>query len=170
MVTQQPGRDAAATSPTATLGSLAGCLVLYYIGRKGGEALVRKRFTGDKVERAMARLQRYGVMAVLIPSLLPPPAPFKIFVLLAGVAGISAGAVRGGDRHRPRRPLSGVGLLAVQVRRPGDGVHARARHRRCRWSLVGAAGGRLRSAILLWSKAQAAETPIKCSASRDCSS
>ena len=36
----------------------------------------------------MATLQRHGLMAVLIPSLLPPPAPFKIFVLLAGVVGI----------------------------------------------------------------------------------
>jgi uncharacterized membrane protein YdjX (TVP38/TMEM64 family) len=40
--------------------------------------------------RALAAVRRHGVMAVLIPSLLPPPAPFKIFVLLAGVAGISA--------------------------------------------------------------------------------
>jgi membrane protein YqaA with SNARE-associated domain len=71
-------------------GSVAGCLVMHAIGRKGGEALVRRRFTGEKIERAMASLQRYGVMAVLIPSLLPPPAPFKIFVLLAGVVGISA--------------------------------------------------------------------------------
>src|SRR3954471_3134927 len=74
----------------AVAGSVAGCLVMHAIGRKGGEALVRKRFTGDKTERAMAALQRNGVMAVLIPSLLPPPAPFKIFVLLAGVVGISA--------------------------------------------------------------------------------
>ena len=71
-------------------GSVAGCLVMHAIGRKGGEALVRRRFTGEKTERAMAALQRHGVMAVLIPSLLPPPAPFKIFVLLAGVVGISA--------------------------------------------------------------------------------
>jgi membrane protein YqaA with SNARE-associated domain len=71
-------------------GSVAGCLVMHAIGRKGGDALVRRRFTGEKIERAMASLQRYGVMAVLIPSLLPPPAPFKIFVLLAGVVGISA--------------------------------------------------------------------------------
>src|SRR5713101_6539871 len=74
----------------AMIGSIAGCLVLHAIGRKGGEALVRKRFTGEKTERAMALLQRHGVIAVLIPSLLPPPAPFKIFVLLAGVVGISA--------------------------------------------------------------------------------
>src|SRR5436190_2051068 len=71
-------------------GSLAGCLVMHAIGKKGGEALVRKRFTGEKIERALATLQRYGVMAVLVPSLLPPPAPFKIFVLLAGVVGINA--------------------------------------------------------------------------------
>jgi membrane protein YqaA with SNARE-associated domain len=74
----------------AIVGSLAGCLVMHSIGKKGGEALVRKRFTGENTERALDTLQRYGVMAVLVPSLLPPPAPFKIFVLLAGVVGISA--------------------------------------------------------------------------------
>src|SRR5262245_19501012 len=73
-----------------TIGSIAGCLVMHYIGRKGGEALIRRRFTGPNIERAMGSLQRYGVMSVLIPSLLPPPAPFKIFLLLAGAAGISA--------------------------------------------------------------------------------
>ena len=72
-------------------GSVAGCLVMHAIGRKGGDALVRKRFAGERVERAMASVQRHGLMAVLIPSLLPPPAPFKLFVLLAGVVGISAG-------------------------------------------------------------------------------
>src|SRR6516225_2038431 len=70
-------------------GSVVGCIALHYLGRKGGEALVRRRFTGEKIERAMATLQRNGVMAVLVPCLLPPPAPFKIFILLAGVAGIS---------------------------------------------------------------------------------
>jgi len=70
-------------------GSVVGCIALHYLGRKGGDALVRKRFTGEKIERAMAALQRNGVMAVLVPCLLPPPAPFKIFILLAGVAGIS---------------------------------------------------------------------------------
>jgi membrane protein YqaA with SNARE-associated domain len=50
----------------AVAGSLAGCLVMHAIGKKGGEALVRKRFTGEKTERAMASLRRYGVMAVLV--------------------------------------------------------------------------------------------------------
>src|SRR6266852_7274166 len=74
---------------SATLGSIAGCLLLYYLGKKGGEALVRKRFSSTSVDRTLATFQRYGVIAILIPSLLPPPAPFKIFVLMAGVAQIS---------------------------------------------------------------------------------
>jgi membrane protein YqaA with SNARE-associated domain len=89
MVTRRPSAMLVSVLLTV-VGSVAGCLVMHTIGRKGGEALVRKRFTGEKTERAMAALQRNGVMAVLIPCLLPPPAPFKIFVLLAGVVGISA--------------------------------------------------------------------------------
>jgi len=73
----------------ATLGSLTGCLTMYFIGRKGGEALIRKRFASASVERAMGAFERHGVLVVLIPSILPPPAPFKIFVLLAGLAGIT---------------------------------------------------------------------------------
>src|SRR5665213_315257 len=74
----------------ATLGSVAGCLVLYYIGKKGGEALMRRRFNSGSVDRTLGAFRRHGVMAVLVPAILPPPAPFKIFVLLAGVADISA--------------------------------------------------------------------------------
>ena len=76
---------------SATLGSLGGCLVLHFLGTKGGEAMVRQRFKTGSVERALESLRRHGVMAVLIPSLLPPPAPFKVFLLLAGAVGISAG-------------------------------------------------------------------------------
>src|SRR5581483_12193725 len=55
------------------LGSLAGCLVMYFIGLKGGEALLRKRFAGGTIDKARTALQRHGVMTVLIPALLPPP-------------------------------------------------------------------------------------------------
>jgi membrane protein YqaA with SNARE-associated domain len=88
MVTRHPARMLLYVL-AATLGSLAGCLIMYFIGRKGGDALIRKRFAPASVERAMAAFERHGVLVVLIPAILPPPAPFKIFVLLAGLAGIS---------------------------------------------------------------------------------
>ena len=72
----------------ATLGSVAGCLVLYWFGRRGGEVLVGKRFGGEAIERARRLSKRYGIFAVGIPAILPPPAPFKIFILLAGVAAV----------------------------------------------------------------------------------
>ncbi|HEY6211296.1 MAG TPA: VTT domain-containing protein [Vicinamibacterales bacterium] len=73
-----------------TIGSLLGCLVMYFIGRKGTD-VVQQRFGGARVERATAALRRHGMMAVLVPSILPPPMPFKVFVLLAGAAGITVG-------------------------------------------------------------------------------
>ena len=73
----------------ATLGSIAGCFVLYAIGRKGGEAFLRRRFHARHIDRALGLYRRFGLLAVLVPAILPPPAPFKIFVLLAGVAQMS---------------------------------------------------------------------------------
>jgi membrane protein YqaA with SNARE-associated domain len=88
MVTRNTGRMLLYAA-AATLGSITGCLLMYSIGRKGGEALIRKRFKPENVDRAMRAFDRFGVLVVLIPAILPPPAPFKIFVLLSGVAGIS---------------------------------------------------------------------------------
>lgn len=68
----------------ATLGSLAGCLVLYYLARKGGEAYFRKH-VGGRPERIRRWLDRNSFLAVAIPSVLPPPMPFKAFVVAAGV-------------------------------------------------------------------------------------
>ena len=72
-----------------TLGSLIGCSLLYSVGRKGGEVFLQKRFGNEKIVRLQRWYQRHGVLAVIIPSLLPPPTPFKVFVLSAGTFGIS---------------------------------------------------------------------------------
>ncbi len=72
----------------STLGSIAGCLVIYWLAYKGGEAFVRRRFGSGSVERGLSTVRRYGLLALLVPSMLPPPAPFKIFVILAGVVRI----------------------------------------------------------------------------------
>jgi membrane protein YqaA with SNARE-associated domain len=75
----------------ATLGSVAGCLVIYALARKGGEALLRRRVSGPQVDRALSAFRKYGLLAIIVPALLPPPAPFKLFVLSAGVAGMPLG-------------------------------------------------------------------------------
>ena len=96
-----------------TLGSICGCLALYSVARRGGETFLRKRFKGHYVDMAMDRFRRYGLLAILIPSILPPPMPFKIFVLAAGVSKVRlfdfvvAVAIGRGVRY------FGEGLLAV---------------------------------------------------------
>jgi membrane protein YqaA with SNARE-associated domain len=72
----------------STLGSVVGCLAIYGLAWKGGEAFVRRRFGSSKVEHGLAVVRRYGLLALLVPSMLPPPAPFKVFVILAGVVRI----------------------------------------------------------------------------------
>lgn len=72
----------------STVGSVAGCFVLYLIARRGGEAFLRKRFQAGHVDRAMRLFRRYGLLAIAVPSILPPPVPFKIFVFAAGVARV----------------------------------------------------------------------------------
>lgn len=75
----------------ATLGSVAGCYVIYLLAEKGGEAFLRKRLKAGHMERALALYQKHGLMALIVPGLLPPPAPFKLFVLAAGVADVTPG-------------------------------------------------------------------------------
>jgi membrane protein YqaA with SNARE-associated domain len=72
----------------ATAGSVAGCYVIYYLADKGGAAFVRTRLKPGHLERGLKAYQRYGVLALVVPALLPPPAPFKLFVLAAGLAGV----------------------------------------------------------------------------------
>jgi len=72
-----------------TIGSLIGCFLLYGVARRGGEVFLRKRLKGRYVDRAIKLYQRHGLLAVVVPALLPPPVPFKVFVLLAGAAAVS---------------------------------------------------------------------------------
>ena len=72
----------------ATFGSVAGCYAIYYLAEKGGEAFLKKRLKPGHVQRALDAYKRNGLLALMIPALLPPPAPFKLFVLAAGVARV----------------------------------------------------------------------------------
>lgn len=68
----------------ATAGSAIGCVILYYISRRAGSRALRK-FSPAKQQRVKGLIDRYDVLAVLVASLMPPPFPFKLFVVSAGV-------------------------------------------------------------------------------------
>jgi membrane protein YqaA with SNARE-associated domain len=68
----------------AAIGSLAGCIWLYLLARKGGEAYFRRRARGA-ADGARRWVERNAFLSVFIPGILPPPFPFKVFVLAEGV-------------------------------------------------------------------------------------
>jgi membrane protein YqaA with SNARE-associated domain len=68
----------------AALGSLSGCMVLYFLAKKGGEAFFHKH-AGGKAEKIKQWVDNNGFLSAFIPALLPPPFPFKPFVLAEGV-------------------------------------------------------------------------------------
>ena len=71
-----------------TIGSVAGAYVIYALARRGGEAFLRRRLSERHVQRAFAMFRKYGLWAIAIPSIMPPPVPFKIFILAAGAARV----------------------------------------------------------------------------------
>src|SRR5580704_1830368 len=123
----------------ATLGSVGGCLLLYYIARKGGEAMFHKH-AGPRARHIHAWINRNGFVSILVTALLPPPTPFKVFVIAAGalempvrtfVLGLLAAravrffgegflAIRYGDQAGPfllthKLEVTGIVLLIVLV-------------------------------------------------------
>ena len=68
----------------AATGSVLGCNLLYTIVRRGGQAVLRKRFPLQSIKRVERAYERFGFFAIAIPAILPPPLPFKIFVATAG--------------------------------------------------------------------------------------
>lgn len=71
------------------IGSVLGCLTLYSVIRRGGGEFLRRRFNGPFLDRALVLYQKYGLLAVAVPALLPPPVPLKVFILMAAAAAMS---------------------------------------------------------------------------------
>lgn len=69
----------------AAAGSALGGLLPYGLGRAGGELFLLKRIDRAKFEKLRDRFQRQEFLAVMIPSMMPPPAPWKMFVFASGV-------------------------------------------------------------------------------------
>ena len=68
----------------AATGSALGCVLLYFIARKGGEAFFHRK-AGHRATAIRHWVEENGFVGMLIAALLPPPTPFKIFVFAAGV-------------------------------------------------------------------------------------
>ncbi len=69
----------------ASAAAAIGSLVPFYIGRAGGELVLLKRINRERYERMRDRFERQEFLAILIPSMLPPPTPLKLFQFGAGV-------------------------------------------------------------------------------------
>ena len=97
----------------AGTGSVLGCVLLYFLARKGGEAFFHRK-AGARAAAVRQWVEKNGFMGMLVAALLPPPTPFKIFVFAAGVFEVplwsftSAIALARGIRYL------GMGYLAVR--------------------------------------------------------
>ena len=69
----------------AAIGSVLGSLIPYGIGRAGGELLLLKHVDRQRFERLRDRFENQEFFAMMVPAMLPPPTPFKLFLLAAGV-------------------------------------------------------------------------------------
>ena len=72
----------------ATAGSTLGCFILYSVSRRAGSRALA-RFSESRQKRTKELIDRYDVLSVLVASILPPPFPFKVFVITAGVLRFS---------------------------------------------------------------------------------
>ena len=96
----------------AAIGSVLGCLLLYTILSRGGRAVLHRRFKVEHIERVERAYARFGILALAVPALLPPPMPFKIFVATAGALQF------------PRRKFLLTILLARSLRYYAEGTLA----------------------------------------------
>jgi membrane protein YqaA with SNARE-associated domain len=96
----------------AATGSVLGCLLLYTILKRGGLAVLHRRFKLEHVQRVERAYARFGILALAVPALLPPPMPFKIFVATAGALQF------------PRRRFLLTILIARLVRYYTEGILA----------------------------------------------
>jgi membrane protein YqaA with SNARE-associated domain len=68
----------------ASLGSAVGSMVPYWIGRKGGEPLLLKKISHERLEQLRDRYESWEFFSIMVPAMLPPPTPMKLIILAAG--------------------------------------------------------------------------------------
>ena len=97
----------------AGIGSVLGCVVLYFIARKGGEAFFQKK-AGDRANSIRQWVENNGFLGMLVAALLPPPTPFKVFVFAAGVFEVPLWSFVSAISLARAIRYFGVGYLAVR--------------------------------------------------------
>jgi membrane protein YqaA with SNARE-associated domain len=97
----------------AALGSVLGCILLFFIARKGGEAAFHGK-VGVHGHRIRHWVETNGFAGMLVAALLPPPTPFKFFVLAAGVFEVPLGSFASAIAVARLFRYFGIGYLAVR--------------------------------------------------------
>jgi membrane protein YqaA with SNARE-associated domain len=97
----------------ASLGSVLGCVLLYFIARKGGETLFHRK-AGERGKVIRHWVEQNGFGGMLVAALLPPPTPFKFFVLAAGVFEVPLASFTSAISLARLIRYFGVGYLAVK--------------------------------------------------------
>jgi membrane protein YqaA with SNARE-associated domain len=97
----------------AALGSLLGCVLLFFLARKGGEALFHRK-AGHRAHMIRHWVERNGFGGILLAAMLPPPTPFKFFVLAAGVFEVPVASFASAIALARAFRYFGVGYLAVR--------------------------------------------------------
>lgn len=97
----------------ASTGSVLGCVLLYFIARKGGEAFFHKK-AGQRGAAIRHWVEENGFVGMLVAALLPPPTPFKIFVFAAGVFEVPLWSYTSAITLARLIRYFGIGYLAVR--------------------------------------------------------
>jgi len=97
----------------AGTGSLLGCLLLYFLARKGGEAFFHRK-AGERATAVRHWVENNGFIGMLIAALLPPPTPFKIFVFAAGVFEVPLWSFTSAIALARAIRYFGIGYLAIR--------------------------------------------------------
>jgi membrane protein YqaA with SNARE-associated domain len=97
----------------AAAGSVLGCVLLYFIARKGGEAFFHKK-AGHRAAAIRHWVEESGFVGMLVAALLPPPTPFKIFVFAAGVFEVPLWSYTSAITLARLIRYFGIGYLAVR--------------------------------------------------------
>lgn len=97
----------------AVTGSVLGCVLLYFIARKGGEAFFHRK-AGERATAIRHWVEKNGFVGILSAALLPPPTPFKIFVFAAGVFEVPLWSFTSAVSLARAIRYFGIGYLAIR--------------------------------------------------------